>query len=383
MKTPHGKSKQPVYQRNSLGMDPAVYSQLLKKLDLEHQDTADPTNPTRIHTRLQYHEPYLDLVFESSDYSRRTITVAARNISRGGLSVLHSSFTYPGTSIRTTLNRINGKAFQATGTVVRCDHRGGVVHEIGIRFDNPIIVQEYIRPDIMQCIRSHELVKPTELDKSLLVVGNDKNIIPLLRQYLMQTNVKYAFAENAEQALQRKPEAHDMVLCCLEIDEMTGPEFTRVLRSKMYTKPILLIGPHASESTSNQVRLSSADAFIPTPINEKDLLCALGEYMLSIWDNQILQSIRKHHAAQTGDALRTELAKHAILLDQHIRTSDPVQVFGTCNKIRSLAPLLDLPKLREIAQEVADSIAESGDINPHLPALQDIKAMCVDRSSAA
>ena len=370
-------------RRNSLGMDQTVYTRLLRKLNYEHEHDGDPTNPNRIHTRLEYHEPYLDLEFETSDRSRRSITVAARNISRGGLSVLHSSFTYTGTRIRTLLSRIDGKPYQATGTVVRCDHRGGVVHEIGIRFDMPIIVQEFIRPDIMQCVRTHERVHAPDLKKSLLVVGQDDGVIPFVRQFLLPTNIKYAFAATPEEAEKRNPSEHDMILCCLQVGDLTGPEYTRQLRDRMYNRPIILVGSCVDESTSNQIRLSTADAFIPAPISEDDLHCAMGEYMLTIWDEKILAAVRKHHTAQTGDALRAELAKHAILLDQHIRTGDPVQVFATCNKVRSLAPLLGLGALREKALTVAESVAQSGEIQPHAADLHEIKAMCIDRSSAA
>lgn len=377
-------NKKPVTnQRNSLGMDSLVYKQLLKKLNQTPQGDTPTVSPHRFHTRLEYHQPYLSIQLETSDRTHREITVATRNISRGGLSVLHSSYTYPGTVVRTTLDRIDGHAHNISGKVVRCEHRGGVVHEIGINFDHEIIVQEFIRPDIIDCIRTHERVNAADLNGRALFVGNDKMITPLAREYLQQTCINFGFVETAKQALEKDLEEQDIICCCLDAGDMTGPEFARVLRTKGYEKPILLTGECSDESTRNQIRLSTADALIPSPLTENDFLCAFAEYLVTAWNPAILNALRKYNCAQTNDALRNELAKLGIVLDQHIRTQDPVQIFATCNKIKSIAPLLGLNGLRDQAVLIGETVASTGDTNQHAQALMDIKTMCTDRASAA
>lgn len=377
-----GKAK-PNSQRNTLNMDRAVYEQLLRKLELEHHNDASPANPNRVHTRLLYHKPYLGLEIENSDRNRQAITVAARNISTGGISVLHSSFTYTGARAYIVLDRIDGKPFKAKGTIVRCDHRGGVVHEIGIRFDQPIIVQEFIRPDILQCVRTRERVRPDQLEGTLLVVGDDPNLIPFIRQFLVNTSIKYAFADTPQQARERIPDDFDIVLVCLGTQAMIATDFVRSLRDSGYTRPVLLAGACIDDATGNQIRLSTADAFIPSPINENDLLCTLADYMLTPWNEQILAAVRNHHAAQTTTTLRAELARHALLLDQHTRAQDPVQVYACCSKIQALAPLLAHDQLHETAQRVANAVANNGDLNAHAEAISKIKAMCTQPPKAA
>lgn len=374
----HSSSK-----RNTLGINTLAYTQLLKTLNQpQHGSIKDPT-PHRSHTRLEYHQPYLDIELETSDRVRRTITVATRNISRGGLSVLHSSFAYPGTSVRTTLHRNDAKPCIITGKIVRCEHIGGVVHEIGIRFDNEIIVQEFIRPDILNCTRTHERITPNKLKAKVLFVGNDKEITPFAREYLQQTSIIFGFADTAKQAIDKGVNENDIICCCLDAGDMTGPEFTRTLRTTGFNKPVILIGTCNDDLTRSQIHLSSADAFIRAPIEEHDFLCAFAEYILTDWDPQILAAVRKHNAAQTGDALRNELAKLGIVLDQHTRTQDPVQIYATCNKIKSIAALLGLNTLRDKAIEVGEAVANTGQTLPHTKTLMDIKTMCIDRAIAA
>ncbi len=364
-------------------MDNAFYTQLLKKLNQKPASTTEQSNPLRDHTRLEYHQPYLEIELETSDRSRRTITVATRNISRGGLSVLHSSYTYPGTLIRTQLDPIDGKPHTVTGKVVRCEHRGGVVHEIGIKLEAEIIVQEFIRPDITSCVRVHERVVPSTLQGNVLIVGKDPVIIPLLREYLQRTGIGYGFVENAKQALEKDLTRLDMIMCCINSGDMIGPELARTLRENAYAGPVILMGDCPDESTRNMVRLSAADALVLSPITEKDILCAIADFLSTKLHISVLNAIRKHNCSQTHGSLSIELAKLGIMLDQHTRNADPVQIFATCNKIKSIAPLLGLSTLRELSAAVGESIAATGDPAPHTQSLLTIKAMCTDRASAA
>lgn len=370
-------------QRNTLGMDNLVYKQLLKKINQSNQGSPNTESPLRSHTRLEYHQPYLVIEMETSDRTRREITVATRNISRSGLSVLHSSYAYPGTVVHATLNRINGKPHTISGKIVRCEHLGGVVHEVGINFDSQIIVQEFIRPDIIDCVRTHERIDPAELKGKVLFVGTDKLIIPLAREYLQQTSIQFGFVESAKDAFEKKIDEQDIICVCLDAGDMTGPEFTRALRTKGFQKPVLLAGTCSDESTKNQIRLSTADGLITTPLTEQDFLRAFAEFFFTMWDPQILHAIRMYNCVQTSGTLKSELAKLGIVLDQHIRTQDAVQIFATCNKIKSIAPMLGLNSLRDKATEIGEIIANTGDTAPHHEALIQIKAMCTDRANAA
>ena len=101
-------------QRNSLGMSKMVYTQLLAKLESIGENTPDQP-AKRQFTRLEYFDPYFELTLDSTKHSqRRKIAVATRNLSRGGMSVLHSSFIYPDTQINATLNKASGEQVKMT-----------------------------------------------------------------------------------------------------------------------------------------------------------------------------------------------------------------------------------------------------------------------------
>lgn len=362
-------------KRNTLGMNGQVYKQLLSKLELMNGSSTEPV-VNRIYTRLEYLDPFLEIVMETSDRMQRTITVASRNISRGGMSFLHSSFVYPGTTIIAKLFRADSSLFNAKGKVIRCSHRGGVVHEIGIKFDTEIVVQEFIQPDINDSIKTLESVKAEQLKGKILIVGEDPSLIPFIREYLQPSSLNYGFVNTAKDANEKTLSEYNLIFACLDCGTMSGPEFAKNLRNSGYKKPIILAGRADDELTKKQIKLSAADMFLPIPITENSLLCALGEFLVSEWSEKTLETVRSGIDLDTVVTLRNELARLGIVLDQHIRTDDPVQAYAACTKIRSIAPLLGMKTLRDLSLTIGEEIASSGDLTKLVEGLDDIKLIC-------
>ncbi|MGV6814946.1 MAG: PilZ domain-containing protein, partial [Phycisphaerales bacterium] len=287
------KSKTNSNQRNSLGLNKLVYGKLLEKLESAAEEAAN-IPPKRMFTRLEYLDPYFELVLDATNHSqRRKISVATRNISRGGMSILHSSFIYPGTQVNASLRKTSGAAQKITGKVCRCEHRGGVVHEVGIKFDKEIVIQEFVKPGILEGVKSLEKVNPNALKGKILFIGTDATITPFIREYLLTTSLNYGFEDDAEDALHKDLSEYDLLFVSLDAGQLSGPEFIRCVRDSGYKKPIILSGrSNDCESTIQQIRFSTADLFLPVPITENSLLCALGEFLINSWDHNTLEKVR-------------------------------------------------------------------------------------------
>jgi hypothetical protein len=70
--------------------------------------------------------------------------VLARNISQGGLAVFHGQLLYPNTRCTAFLRTAEGKAVAVSGTVVYCRHYRAKIHEVGVRFDEPVDVTRFV-----------------------------------------------------------------------------------------------------------------------------------------------------------------------------------------------------------------------------------------------
>ena len=94
--------------------------------------------------RTPFHEEgMLILEVTSSDNFSLQYLVKCFDISNEGLGFLHSLYVNPGTSCVLTLITIDKKAVRIGGTVVRSQHRKGVVHVVGVKFDEPIELDNF------------------------------------------------------------------------------------------------------------------------------------------------------------------------------------------------------------------------------------------------
>lgn len=373
----------PHNKRNSLGMTKQVYKSLLKKLDAPHIQR--PTTPIkRAFTRLEYLDPYFELTLEKTAHARqRKITVASRNISRCGMSVLHSSYVYPGTAISANLRKTDDEHHLITGKVCRCEHRGGVVHEIGVQFDQEINIHEFITPDLNEGVCSLETVDPAQLKGKVLFVGSDPLIMPFVREYLIETNLNFGIVDTAKEALEKDRDEYDLVFVSLDAGGMTGSEFIRVLRDKHFKKPLILSGKADTDQVKQQIRLSTADMFLPAPITETSLLCAIGEFLLTQWSEGLLASVRNSGDVQTTDQLNNKLASLAITLDAQIQIENSVEVYITCTKIKNISTLLGLKSLHTLTSKMCEEIAQTGDISKFQTELASIHLICKSANKAA
>jgi len=105
--------------------------------DISRERRQAPRAPFRLSVRL-------GVLLENEIKGRRTYALAPRNISRTGLSLLHGKFVYGGTNCVVGLPALDGQVIPARGRVIWCRLIAGRVHELGIRFDEPIDVGEFV-----------------------------------------------------------------------------------------------------------------------------------------------------------------------------------------------------------------------------------------------
>ncbi len=97
----------------------------------------EPRVPFRLSVRL-------GVLLENELKGRRTYALAPRNISCTGMSLLHGKFVYGGTNCVIGLQALDGQVVPTHGKVIWCRLITGRVHELGIRFDEPIDVGEFV-----------------------------------------------------------------------------------------------------------------------------------------------------------------------------------------------------------------------------------------------
>jgi hypothetical protein len=74
------------------------------------------------------------------------VIVSLRDISRGGLAMLHGNFVHKGTKCMFVVcDKDRKPVATASGEVVRCDHIKGAIHDVGVRFTAPLPASSLIK----------------------------------------------------------------------------------------------------------------------------------------------------------------------------------------------------------------------------------------------
>jgi hypothetical protein len=111
-----------------------------------------------------------------------TFLVRPRNISREGMSFLHGGFVYPKSICTLSLMDLSGQTVQVPGRVIRCQHVRGHVHEIGVHFEQPIpLAQFVILPSDADINHADEIRARivSELERLLQMAETDIDLEPI------------------------------------------------------------------------------------------------------------------------------------------------------------------------------------------------------------
>jgi FixJ family two-component response regulator len=346
--------------RNTLGIAPEVYEKLLERMESnskgnEIQDTR------RQHQRIPYHSPFLNISLTSRQMSRTNICVATRNISRSGVSVLHSNFVHTGTGTSVTLQRLDSSTVTVRGTVVRCQHISGIVHEIGIKFDVPIHPQEFIRFLPLDSFRSVTSVNPEDLSGNVDIITSEQDKFGLFEDQLVETNIHLQSFANADEFLLTEPSNERVVIIVHERPTIDGPKLAHKLRAGEYNGPLILAGVADSKQEMGAFQLSSADTFLAMPFDPDDLYAALGEFLLYEWKTETLQRIRSHKDPEAIQIIQDEFAKISVRLDQLLRTKNMEGILNQCMILESISPLVGARALTDLSHQLVEALQESAD----------------------
>ena len=79
--------------------------------------------------------------------TRGSFIVRPRNISNGGIGVFHGGFLHSGTRVEIMLGHRRDDVIKLNGIIRHCRLITGRIHEVGVKFESPIRVTDYIEID--------------------------------------------------------------------------------------------------------------------------------------------------------------------------------------------------------------------------------------------
>ena len=323
-------------RRNSLGVTPAQLSELVKRLE-----SSPNAGKSREFIRWTFANTEMQVQFEHPGGSRSEARLCARNLSRQGISLLHNTYVYQGTRVRIDIPTLDGKLVSAVGVVQRCSHRGGVVHEIGVKFDQPIELARHIAPNAGERTWAYENIAPEKLQGAAMLATSSAIERRIATHFLRQSSVRIVHADSVEQFVEGVGGV-DLALCDEQFLEKGGEAIVRALRMKGTPTPLLLITEHPALAQA-----VGAFATLSRPLNQQHVLRAIAEVLLGRKASDVPDA---SVAAVTIDTDMRD-AFHACVADLvgAVQKEDLNAMLNGCAQLQAAAPVLGLPLVGRLA----------------------------------
>jgi CheY-like chemotaxis protein len=344
-------------QTNTLRIGIRELHALLDKIE---RDRPASKHPSREFVRWQFRIVRADLTIEHTTGSKVTLPVATRNISRGGISILHSSFVYPGSACHITAQFEEGGELDMNGIVQRCDHLGGKVHEIGIKFDNEISTKELLGLDPMQEAYSLECIDPAGLHGTILLISGEDLDQQLLVKLLVDTSLTISVADSPESAVSRSQKGCELILTDYQVGEHSASDILSSLRGEGVDVPVLVMISDTSQSIRDEMRMAGASGLVTKPFTRDRLLQALAEFLLADGDTGPLYSTlsTSDPAYEILSKFLSDLSRMILTLERALRDSDYDICLKICRSLSCSAAPLGFETIGQLAVQTERALSK-------------------------
>lgn len=331
-------------------------------LDKIEQIRPSMDNPDRNFVRWNLRIVRVDLTIEHQTGSKVVLPVATRNISRGGIAVLHSSFVYPNSRCHVRAVLEGGHKLDIKGTVKRCDHIGGKVHELGIKFDNEISTKDILGLDPMQEAYSLERIDPKSLQGNILIINESEFDQQIMLKLLEETELSIAVAENSETAIKRaQKKGCELILLDIQVGSETASDILLELRAQGIDAPVLIMASDSSAPVRDELRMAGASGLISKPLTKDRIHQALAEFLMVDGSTGPIYSTLENTdpAYDLLGKFLSNLSRTILTLENGLRESDKDACLTICRSLASSAASLGYTPIGELAV-LADRALSNG-----------------------
>ncbi len=341
---------------NSLGIHQKQLESLLDQVDRARVDTHAPKR--RRFVRWPFRQETLVMRISHPGGSVAAVKVACRNLSHGGVSILHSAFLYPGSRCAITVPHPVKGDVSVTGVVVRCNHLHRMIHEIGIRFDELVDAREFIPADERDGKFAIEVLEPSDIFGRIVCADAKTIDLKLVEHFLGSTRATVSVATSADEAVRLASLGCDLAVVGSGLpggllDESVGS----IRRAAGYELPVIAVVDQAG-SMDVHLRRARVNALLVKPLTEAALLRALGEFLI--------HANNSHHgsgpSAQSDPSARlrafvAELGDAIVRLNEAVDEKDAMGCYVLCQQVLGGAPSAGLKSLAKLADAASEQLA--------------------------
>jgi CheY-like chemotaxis protein len=361
---------------NTIGMRQEALGQLLDQIEAGGPKTA---NAAREFVRFGFRREAIEVTFQQPGGGNPiTLRLACRNISCGGMSVLHSAYVHVGTKIAARFKLADGESLAANGTVVRCAHLRGLIHELGVKFTTQIPARDLVSLDPFADNFSLERVDPEKLKGTIVYVDESAAERKLIAHYLRGTSLRLNAAASADEGFKFIEEGCDLIACDFEIPGMPGGAFVQKIRDAGFDTSIIVVTADPTAVTRASLNSLRISAFLAKPFRQDMFLRAVAEFMsIDSGARQTSCSLPQDHPNRgLVDGYVTQLHDFAKSLTKSIDAEDAKAARSVALQVAGSGPNYGYDAIAKLAQAASTSLASTCSVAESLTALRALQAAC-------
>ena len=318
----------------------------------------------------------LVVVVMGTNNVRKSIVAVGRNLSATGLGFMCGGYMHSGQRCVVALRDLQGRSRGLPGTIMRCGHIKGHLHDIGVRFDDAIKPEDFIEME-GDDVFNIENVDPDELEGRVLVVEDSRAEQRLIAHHLKGTRLALDFVSDGAAGLQSLGDQPDLVVVDQHLPDTTGTEWIVSARSQGLTHPIVMLASDESAELRKEARAAGADAVIYKPVTKQNLVQAIAEFLIGECSSQPQVSME---ALGLNDELLEQFVRdlhgYAEQIADLIEQQGTDQLHALLLEIRGATDGHGFASVAVLAGDAAKALSASKNINDALEDLQRLMAAC-------
>lgn len=310
---------------------------LVEKINSQRQPV--PSDRDRRQLRVDFSHVEVEITIWHTDGRNITYKVLPRNLSTQGMAFVHGQFLHPGSACEVRLPTHNGKR-AVKGRLLECRHQTGLVHEVSIKFDQPIELGDFVEFTPEQALREHrEKREGGELGQALVVDALEIDL-RLFTHWLGKFGFGIDKAYDTSEALSLLDRSPKIDVIMFDAQSASEEDLTLVTTARtQHHLTSYIIATSAEDDPQIETRVTEAgcDAFLPKPFQETELRDLIVGAMLGGQSNR-----GPMYSTMADDIEMRPLIKEfvenledfAVQLDHAMRTEDLTFAHQLCRQLK-------------------------------------------------
>lgn len=317
------------------------------------------------------------LTIADSVGAKKHLLIIPRDISTSGMGCLNGVFIHLGTKCVVSLRDRHGKTRSLVGTIARCQHLKGSVHEVGIRFKDPINPEEF-REFHNEHIFHRESVQLDKLRGHILVIEESMMDQKLYAAFFKNTSIELSFAKDAKSGVAMLSESPDLVIVNSMLSDKSGLDLIGEICDSGYAKPILLMSTDSSAATRTAALQAGASEVLIKPVTADLFHRAAAEYLMGGSGRGPIHAVRDASVISNEmvDEFVQELHKLAHELNTLIRANAYDDVRARTNMIKGSASGYGFKGVTEVAEAAMRTLDATMSIEESTMQLRELISAC-------